>query len=342
MTRVAVRVVIAVVAMMMIPPVAAAEKKPMLRLDQEAPKSAYAHRTIAVPEVQPGQVVADNLRAVGVMVAMTTYERAGLFSAGERIVADLEAGKISLDPASARAVLRLAEVARTAPSAVERAELVAFVSDQVKGVFASIVADSIEQMSAYGELLGSVTESLDEFVNDDVREPSARDQLAKLTLVLSHAGYGAVHYAAAQLSRHAHELTHVVQQSGVQKAYGAKDAADLVAKLGGQPRSEVEREMERGELGAKLIVWLAEAGPDAATLKAKAKADDVPSLIERLRQLGAHHPRTLKKNAKVRRPTPHCLPPGARKPVPCKRLERTQKPPAPSSIPSPKSHGRGT
>lgn len=55
----------------------------------------------------------------------------------------------------------------------------AFVSELVQGVFQAVVDASIQQMKAYGELVQSVTMSLNEFRDQNVTENQARDHLSK-------------------------------------------------------------------------------------------------------------------------------------------------------------------
>ena len=53
----------------------------------------------------------------------------------------------------------------------------AFVSDLVRGVFQAIVDASIEQMEAYADLLESVTQSVDQFREDNATDDQAIDYL---------------------------------------------------------------------------------------------------------------------------------------------------------------------
>lgn len=53
-----------------------------------------------------------------------------------------------------------------------------FVSGLIQGVFRAVVDASIEQMQAYGELLSAVTKSVEQFANDNIAEPAARDFIA--------------------------------------------------------------------------------------------------------------------------------------------------------------------
>jgi hypothetical protein len=301
---------------MAVSPTARAQTTINLRLDQEAPRGIFAKPTKSVPKPQPNRVVADNVRAVAVLYAVWRYERAGVFKAGDRLVADFKAGSVALKGPAAAAVSRLAKAHQAAPSAADRAQLITFVADLVREQFSAIVEASTDQMNAYADLVASVAASLDQFMDENVSSSSGRDSIQSLVLGVSNAGYGAVHYAAARLSEHAHELTHVLQQKSVQAAYGAKDAADLVTKLGGGSRATVERELARAEAGTLLLLWLRHVNGDKK-LAARAKQDGVAALIARLKKLGDFRAPTHKPGAKAPKPTLLCMLPGAKKPTRC-------------------------
>ena len=57
-------------------------------------------------------------------------------------------------------------------------DFVGFVSGLIHGVFESIVTSSIRQMEAFGNLLEAVVKSVNEFANEDIGAPKARDYLA--------------------------------------------------------------------------------------------------------------------------------------------------------------------
>lgn len=262
-----------------------------------APKTAFSKPTHQTPKVQANAIVADNVRAVAVLWAVHAYEKAGLFRAGERLAAD---GKLKAE----------------LPSAAVRAEMVAFVAKLIAEQFAAIVKSSSDQMDAYGALVSSVAQTVDQFASDGVAENGERDFLHAQAVAVSNSGYAAAHWAAAELGKHAHEITHVVQQGSVQKAYGAKDAADLVAKLSKRKRADVEREMARAEAGSALLAWLRHAS-QKDQLALRAKKDGVAKLAKRLKELGLYRKHAWRKGAKAPIVKPLCLPPGTKKPKPC-------------------------
>ena len=54
-----------------------------------------------------------------------------------------------------------------------------FVGGLIENVFQAIVTSSIDQMKAYGEMLKSVSQSVDDFARDNITENNARDWLAE-------------------------------------------------------------------------------------------------------------------------------------------------------------------
>jgi hypothetical protein len=286
--------------------VASAEPGAPLDLVKEAPKSAFTKATLAQPTVQPDVIVADNVRAVAILHAAFRYEKAGLFAAGDRLVADKR--------------LVLPQNASLAPS--ERAIHLKFVSELVHDQFQAIVTASSDQMKAYGELVASVASSVDQFASDNVADSEERDSLETMARGMSNAGYGATHYAAAKLARQIRDILDVVRQPSVQKAYGAQDQWDLVAKLSGKSRNTALHEASVATAGTQLLLWLRHAGDPK--LKARAKQDKVGEVAKKLKKLGVFGTLPPKAVVKLPKPKPLCLPPGATKPVPCATL--AQKP----------------
>ncbi|HYP05579.1 MAG TPA: hypothetical protein VER03_05025 [Bryobacteraceae bacterium] len=75
--------------------------------------------------------------------------------------------------------------ANTLPGAVAFVSLVQavdfpkFVAGLINGVFQAIVESSIQQMEAYGKMIANVADSVDQFMDDNVSENSARDWLVQ-------------------------------------------------------------------------------------------------------------------------------------------------------------------
>lgn len=81
------------------------------------------------------------------------------------------------EPAGIR-IDRVREVSAQAEDLVSEVDFPAFVGGLINSVFHAIVTSSIEQMEAYGELLGKVAETVDQFVEDNVSTDEGRDWLA--------------------------------------------------------------------------------------------------------------------------------------------------------------------
>lgn len=292
-----------------------AQSRAPLTLDlvKEAPKSSFVKPTLDVPKVQPKTIIADNVRAVAVLHAIWRCEKAGVFAAGDRIVQDAANQKVS-----GPEVKRLVAVYKTAPSASDRALHVKFVSELVHEQFDAIVDASTDQMKAYSELVGAVAAAVDQFMKDNVSENQERDSLESLGLGVSNAGYGATHYAASRISQQVSELMRLLGEPSLQKAYGAKDTWDLIAKLAGRSRATVAEELAIAQSGTELLLWLRHASDPK--LKARAKKDSVAALAERLKKLGVFGTLPPKPSVKVPKPRPLCLLPGSPKPQPCSTL----------------------
>ncbi len=300
---------------------ASASEAHALDLANEIPKTAFTKPTHAQPQVQADRVVADNVRAIAVMHAVARYEKAGLFAAGDRIVADLKQKK--LDGAAAKAAGKLVKLGGATGATKDRQAEIAFVANLVREQFQAVIDQSISQMDAYAALVSSVASSVDAFTKNDVSSNEERDTLVTLGLGMSNAGYAAVHHAAAKHGQVAHELTHVVQQSSVQKAYGAKDAADLIAKLSGTPRATVVKELAIANVASELLLWMRHAN-EPPKLAARAKSDGVAATVAKLKKLGALHAVTPRPAAKLPKPRPMCLVPGSPRPRPCVAIAAKQ------------------
>lgn len=283
-----------------------------LDLVKESPKSAFVKPTLAQPSVQAKSIIVDNVRAVAVLHAAWRLEKAGLFVAGDRLLADASTKKLTSE------LQKLVKVQKAAPGSTERAQFLKFVSELIHEQFAAIVDASKDQMKAYSELVASVASSLDEFTKDNVSDAEERDSLQTIATGLSNSGYGAMHFAAARISEHIHELSHVVQQSSVQKAYGAKDEWDLIAKLSGRSRGTVVSEVGVANAGTELLLWLRHAADPK--LKVRAKKDNMDAVVERLKKLGVYVALAKKANPVLPKPRPLCLPPGSTTPKPCVSL----------------------
>jgi hypothetical protein len=61
---------------------------------------------------------------------------------------------------------------------VRKVDFPKFVGGLIKNVFQAIVESSIEQMRAYGELIGNVAKTTDQFMRDNIGEAAGRDYLA--------------------------------------------------------------------------------------------------------------------------------------------------------------------
>ena len=62
---------------------------------------------------------------------------------------------------------------------VQKVDFPKFVGGLIKNVFQAIVESSIEQMRAYGELIGNVAKSVGDFANDNISQSAGRDWLAE-------------------------------------------------------------------------------------------------------------------------------------------------------------------
>ncbi len=62
---------------------------------------------------------------------------------------------------------------------VQKVDFPKFVGGLIKNVFQAIVESSIEQMRAYGELIGNVAKSVDQFATDNISQGAGRDWLAE-------------------------------------------------------------------------------------------------------------------------------------------------------------------
>jgi hypothetical protein len=62
---------------------------------------------------------------------------------------------------------------------VAKVDFPKFVSGLIQNVFQAIVDSSIQQMRAYGELLGNVAKTVDQFAQDNITENNARDWLTQ-------------------------------------------------------------------------------------------------------------------------------------------------------------------
>ncbi len=62
---------------------------------------------------------------------------------------------------------------------VERVDFPEFVSGLIEGVFQANVETSIQQMEEYAELVGSVSQSVDEFSEANISEDPDREYLIK-------------------------------------------------------------------------------------------------------------------------------------------------------------------
>jgi hypothetical protein len=62
---------------------------------------------------------------------------------------------------------------------VQKVDFPKFVGGLIKNVFQAIVESSIEQMRAYGELIGNVAKTVDQFMTDNISAGAGRDWLAE-------------------------------------------------------------------------------------------------------------------------------------------------------------------
>ncbi len=62
---------------------------------------------------------------------------------------------------------------------VDELEFPAFVANLIEGTFQAIIQSSIEQMTAYAELIKSISTSLDDFEDQDTTDNQARDHLVQ-------------------------------------------------------------------------------------------------------------------------------------------------------------------
>jgi hypothetical protein len=62
---------------------------------------------------------------------------------------------------------------------VKKVDFPKFVAGLIEGVFQAIVDSSLEQMKAYGELLGNVAKTVDQFAQDNISMNNSRDWLAE-------------------------------------------------------------------------------------------------------------------------------------------------------------------
>lgn len=62
---------------------------------------------------------------------------------------------------------------------IEKVDFPDFVSSLIEGVFQAIVNASIEQMEAYGKLVAAVTNSINMFRDENVKEEQGRDYLVE-------------------------------------------------------------------------------------------------------------------------------------------------------------------
>lgn len=62
---------------------------------------------------------------------------------------------------------------------VQKVDFPKFVGGLIKNVFQAIVDSSIEQMRAYGELIGNVAKTVDQFMSDNISAGAGRDWLAE-------------------------------------------------------------------------------------------------------------------------------------------------------------------
>src|SRR5262249_56154074 len=71
------------------------------------------------------------------------------------------------------------QVARVTRDTLNAIAFPTFVADLIKGTFQAIVNASIQQMEAYGTLLGNVAKTVDQFMADNITDNQARDWLAQ-------------------------------------------------------------------------------------------------------------------------------------------------------------------
>jgi hypothetical protein len=71
------------------------------------------------------------------------------------------------------------EGAAVAGELLREVKFPAFVSGLIQGVFQSIVTSSIEQMEQYAQLIASVSQSLEKFMDDNVSENQGRDHMVE-------------------------------------------------------------------------------------------------------------------------------------------------------------------
>jgi hypothetical protein len=76
-------------------------------------------------------------------------------------------------------LVQVADMPSQAKDFVQKVDFPDFVGGLISGVFNAIVDASIRQMDANGDLLKTVTESVDQFVKDNVSEGQARDYLSE-------------------------------------------------------------------------------------------------------------------------------------------------------------------
>jgi hypothetical protein len=131
----------------------------------------------ALPPDQQRQLALDMVK---VGVALASPAGAGPLSAAQANAADQVRAGLARDPGFAGEDFVGGAVATGTQQfgqLVQTVDFPTFVASLISGTFDAIVDSSIRQMRAYGELLGNVSKSVDQFARDNITPNNARDWL---------------------------------------------------------------------------------------------------------------------------------------------------------------------
>ncbi|MDF2694043.1 MAG: hypothetical protein K0S65_2426, partial [Labilithrix sp.] len=181
--------------------------------------------------VRPGAVVAQNVRDAAVLYRVAFLDQMKLFTVADRIAESYRKGQLPVRSESSRAKLAAYDAGlKDRLTADERIALATAVTELVQMEFETAPANTTEQMNAYAELVAAVSQSVDDFRNDNVTPNEERDRLADntrtaaygLALSMSNRGYGAAHVAAARLAAQVRQALALLEDGEIQSAYGTR------------------------------------------------------------------------------------------------------------------------